>query len=41
MQSRGIKREQAVALLKKGFCMQIINSMPALARSWDLLKQSL
>ena len=40
MQSRGIKREQAVALLKKGFCMQIINSMPALARSWDLLKQS-
>jgi hypothetical protein len=34
LQSRGILREQAVALLKRGFCQEIIDSMPSLANQW-------
>ena len=33
MQSRGISRQQAVSLLKLGFCQQIVNFLPPLAVS--------
>jgi Fe-S cluster assembly scaffold protein SufB len=41
LQSRGIDRDRASSLLMRGFCAQIVASLPPLAAAWQPLERLL